>query len=338
MHLCSESPNSKRTEDSNCLDVLASNYTFVYRVGDKESVSASLVFKLSRETQDVAVKVIPLKDDASLNDTRLSCLLNGLDEATPIFIKTLGWLKCNTIPATWIRDVDMQRDVPKVFKAKKNTYIFQVMAFTSHAWSDARIHLSVEEYRVMLFLLIHGLWLARTRHNIRHNDVHEGQVLFQTCKKDTPITVSVGKQSFQVMCERFVPKLIDFGLATTEDEESESGSGSGSEEDSMFDDEDAPVKDEDLRNLLEMFEQRMVRDKLKPFAYSLPKVERTFESLLLKDKVFDSIRKSKATTVESPLVRCDVCSSHAQHQWQGTNVRFCGEVCAYSWRGIQELL
>lgn len=362
MHSCSEVPDAKKAEDEGCLDTLTKNYAFVYRVGNKESVSASFVFKLSRETQDVAIKVVPLTGEGALSDTRIACLLNGLDEETPVFVKTFGWIKCSAIPSRWLQRVDMKKDVPLVFKPMlspssgvgKHVYIFQIMAFSSHAWEDERIQLGLEEYRAMLFLLMHGLWLARTRHGFRHNDVHAGQVLFQVCQPNTRIAIRVGDKTYTVVCERFVPKLIDFGLATLRgsaaenekspgggDSEDESdcdsapfGGGSGSDDD-MFDRSDeADEYDDDLVNLLEIFSQRMQRDKLKPFAFSTPKAQRTLASMLMGDAVFAIFRVPYGNAA---LLRCDVCSSSATKQWEGVGVRFCGDACAHSWRGIQEL-
>lgn len=61
MHPCSEIPSIKDSEDTNCLALLTSTFTFVHRIGDIETASQSLVFKLSQNNQHIAVKVIPLK-------------------------------------------------------------------------------------------------------------------------------------------------------------------------------------------------------------------------------------------------------------------------------------
>jgi hypothetical protein len=195
-------------------------------VGDKETVSASLVFKLSQDRQDVAVKVMPLPSEDSIKDVRIACMLNNLTD-TPVFVKTFGWLKCSEIPSLWLKGLNIKKDAPRSFACSK-MFLFQVMAFSSHAWSDTKIQLDVEEYRVMLFMLLHGLWVAKEKHQFRHHDIHEGQILFQTCKPDTVVTLAVGENRYTLKCERFIPKLIDFGFATLEDvlsEEESSGEG-----------------------------------------------------------------------------------------------------------------
>lgn len=319
MHSCSEPPTKSAREDKDCLSLLTSTYAFIHRIGDKETVTASVVFKLSQETQDVAVKVMPL-DDAAVNDVRIACLLNGMSEQTPIFVRTFGWIKCQTIP--W-----QYKNAPRAFNQKKKNamYLFQVMAFSSHAWTDARIELSMEEYRTMLFLLMHGLWIAREKTGFRHNDIHQGQVLFQTCKPGTPITVTMGENSYTIKCERFVPKLIDFGLASTGEQEKEDFS---SDSDDMFEKEQGTIDDDDIRNLVYMFEERMKQDGLEPFLLRYT----TMDEILMRDPIFDNIRKGPRQPVNSRL--CDVCSSVAKHAWGGCDIVFCGESCASSWKHI----
>jgi len=332
MHSCTEVPSEKGKEDQGCLDQLVQNYSFLYRVGDKETVSASLVFKLSQGPQDVAVKVMPLVRDA-IQDVKIACMLNNIQE-TPVFVKTFGWIKCGTIPLEWLKGMDIKKDAPKSLSRAK-MFLFQVMAFSSHAWSDRRIKLDVEEYRVMLFLLLHGLYIAQDKIGFRHNDIHSGQILFQTCKPGTTIDVSIGENHYRLVCGRFVPKLIDFGLATLgEKEEEESESGSESEEGGMFEREEGDDLSDDLRNLFYLFEERMRQDGLKPFPRN--KKFTQLEDILLMDPIFTSIRKNGLSSEEKIKGRyfCDVCSSVATTQWEGKPLYFCDEACAYSWKEI----
>jgi hypothetical protein len=346
MHPCSETPSLKGKDDEGCLELLNSTFSFIYRIGDKETVSASLVFKLSQQAQDVAVKVIPLREEDDLKDIKIACLLNGLLEESPIFVRTFGWLKCKEIPPLWTKGMDTKKSVPKSFLPyfkgnKKASFVFQVMSFSSHSWTDERIRLDLEEYRVMLFLLMHGLWLAKIRYGFKHNDIHQGQVLFQTCKPNTPITVSVAENNYTLVCQRFVPKLIDFGLSTTSSSSYSSYSSSEeyskSDDDSMFD-KGEEIEDDDLRNLFYMFEQRMEKDGLKPFVPQ--KGNNTLEDILVKDALFKSIRNNNNSTSIKNSVGfiCDVCSSVATHEWEHKGIRFCGDACASQWSDISKIL
>lgn len=51
MHSCAEVPTEKGKQDQDCLNLLSNTYTFIKRVGDKETVSASLVFQLSKDVK-----------------------------------------------------------------------------------------------------------------------------------------------------------------------------------------------------------------------------------------------------------------------------------------------
>jgi len=341
MRPCSETPTAKGPQDEGCLQTLTSMFSFLYRIGNKKTVSASLVFRLSQKSQEIVVKAIPLKKEEDLKDIKIACLLNGLTEESPIFVRTFGWIKCKEIPPLWTKGLNLKKDAPESFsKGKIDNYIFQVMSFSSHPWTDMQISLDLEEYRVMLFLLLHGLLLAKNRFGFKHNDIHEGQVLFQMCTPNTPIVVEVGKQRYTIVCQRFVPKLIDFGLSTIfgekEEDEDNSYSISNSEEEDDFERVNNGVfDDQDIRDLLYMFEQRMEKDKVVPFVFQKGRTA-TLESILLKDPVFESLRKNVAT-INSHYF-CDVCSSVAHMEWQNKGIRFCDDTCAYQWVEISKML
>jgi len=330
MHPCFDIPSIKGPEDIDCLDLLTNTFSFIHRIGNKETAAASLVFKLSQNSQDIVVKVLPLKEESDLKDIKIACLLNGLSDLTPIFVRTFGWIKCKQIPSLWIKGINMKKDAPRAFSTK-SAYIFQVMAFSAYTWANTDISLDVEEYRTMLFLILHGLWLARTKYNFKHNDIHEGQVLFQTCKPNTPIVVSIGENNFTLICKRFVPKLIDFGFASIgKEEEEEDDYVSSSEEDMFSRDEETKETDMDLRDLLYMFSQRMQRDGLSPFKTRAS----SLEDILTDSLLFKSLKSNVG--IKSYL--CDVCSSIATQQWENHPIKFCDEKCALRWKEISKVL
>jgi len=325
MHSCAEVPTEKGKQDQDCLKLLSDTYTFIKRVGDKETVSASLVFRLSKDSQEVAIKVMPLgskTNKTTLQDVRIACILNNLEQ-TPVFVKTSGWIKCNQIPPLWIRNMNIKKDAPRAFESAR-MFLFQVMSFSSHSWTDGEIKLDLEEYRVMLFLLLHGLWVAEKKIHFRHNDIHKGQILFQACKPNTSITISIGENRYKVTCQRFVPKLIDFGHATTskeeeeEEEEEYSSEGAG-----LFERSPEDLLHDDVKQLFYVFEERMQQEGLEPFKRS--KFWTQIEDILLRDPIFENIRLF--SSIESGYF-CDVCSSIANVQWEGKPFYFCNDVCA----------
>lgn len=329
MHPCSESPSLRGPEDIDCLGLLTNTFSFIHRIGNKETVSASLVFKLSQDSQDIVVKVLPLKQESDLKDIKIACLLNGLSDETPVFVRTFGWIKCKEIPLLWLKGINMKKDAPRIFSTK-STYIFQVMSFSAYTWENAEISLDKEEYRSMLFLLLHGLWLARVRFNFKHNDIHKGQILFQTCKPNTSILVNIGENKFVLTCKRFVPKLIDFGFASIGKEEEEDDDFSSSDND-MFsrNEETQDSSDTDLHDLLYMFSERMKMNGLVPF-----KISGSLEDILTNNILFKSFKSN--TGIKSYL--CNVCSSVATKQWENHPIKFCDEKCALRWKEISKVL
>ncbi|MBX9637207.1 MAG: hypothetical protein K2Q45_06620 [Nitrosomonas sp.] len=330
-------------------------FVFIKRLGKGEMSVIARLDSTDDIAQQIVVKIMPLDVNAR-QDLSIACQLNNLHNATPVFIQTWGWLACHEIPREWKQYMFA---LPTGVDWSLPVLIFQVMDYSPESWSDKNTTLLADEYEAMLFLLLHGLYVARKElGSFSHNDIHEGQVLLQPCKPNTEITCMVEGVSMIVQCKRFVPKLIDFGLAsskslpfsTTSDEDDYSGSSDS--DDDMFESSSTMTDSSDVKDLLTIFETRMRRDKIKPMVQrsdfmldaqiSDPSDYKAIANVLLKDARFKKVVQ-KATFVAEKAVgvnekMCMVCASPAEYVWPKSRFYFCNARCANKWENIRPLI
>lgn len=155
-----------------------------------------------------------------------------------------------------------------------------------------------------------------------------------------------------VTCHRFLPKLIDFGLAsskslpfTSADEYSYSEDHSDGED--MFESSSSSMADSsDVKDLLITFETRMRKDKIKPIVQrselmldaqiSDPSDYMTIANVLLEDERFKSVRQPKVGAQVGAVGAhlCMVCASPANFAWEKTRMTFCDARCENKWKNI----
>ena len=333
MKSCSVVPSENEPPSPACVQFLLDNYVFIKRIGKGEM---SVIARLDSTTplvQQIVVKIMPLDVNAR-QDLSIACQLNSLAKETPVFVHTWGWIACGEIPADWKR---FMFALPMGVDWSLPTFIYQVMDYAPESWADKGTSFLAEEYESMLFLLLHGLYTARKElGSFSHNDIHEGQVLLQPCKPKTVITCRVEGNLLEVVCERFVPKLIDFGMASSKSHPYSSSSSSSDEEnvddddDDMFESSSSISDSSDVKDLLILFETRMRKDKVKTFKrskwmeealISQPEDYNVIAKVLLNDF---KMKKGK----EMIGRRCMVCAeANANYVWKGTDIYFCGLAC-----------
>lgn len=201
LHSCSD-PFDLDTEDVNCLSKLADNYRFISVLG---SGVEGVAIKVSRDQRFFAVKIAKAVENR--NSLKMACRLNDLKDYTGIFVYTYGWLTCNTIPNDWSKFME--------YDGENKTLLFTVMELSSLTWPD--VILTKEELVICFLVLLHGFHIAYKKLGFVHNDLHPGNILLQTIpSKDSEVYLSVDTDLvFKITGEqtRFVPKIIDFGLA-----------------------------------------------------------------------------------------------------------------------------
>jgi hypothetical protein len=327
-----------------CVSYLLERFVFIKRLGKGEMSVIARLDSTDTVPQQIVVKIMPLDSNAR-QDLSIACQLNKLHDATPVFIQTWGWLACQEIPREWKQ---YMFSLPQGVDWSLPMLIFQVMDYSPESWADKNTTLLAAEYESMLFLLLHGLYVARKQlGSFSHNDIHEGQILLQPCKPQTQITCMVEGVAIFVTCHRFVPKLIDFGLASSKslpfvsaDEYSYSEDNSDGED--MFESSSTMTESSDVKDLLSTFEKRMRKDKIKPMVQrselmldaqiSDPSDYKAIANVLLGDERFKSVRQLRQPAVGAHL--CMVCASPAKFAWEKTRMTFCDARCENKWKSI----
>lgn len=206
LHPCSELPTLESPFDAECLTYIEESYVFIERLGADDG-QMGIVVKLSRKHEVVAAKIMGMAQD-SIFDISISCEFEKLRRMTPIFLHTFGWLYCTEYPRDWRALIGTE---PKNLNTT-NGVLIQVMELASQSFS---VPLIMSEFDDILFILLHGLYIANTSLGFKHNDIHAGQILLQPRPQNSdPIELSY-KNVIYSFNTRFVPKLIDYGMSST---------------------------------------------------------------------------------------------------------------------------
>lgn len=333
---CTELPSESTPLGDNCLDTLTQKYTFVSTIG---SGAAGTTVLLQHNAQELVVKLSPL-NKMSVGDVAISCQVNSLRPKTGIFVPTFGWLVCSA---------PRVRRWPKM-RGNKILYIF--MDHAGYEWRKESIQLSQQEHKALLFLLLHGFYVARRDLQFSHNDLHAENVLLKAIRPDFQLVLDGG---FVIApgTTPFIPQVIDFGQSKTasypggKEEEEDSDSGS---DDDMF--ERAPSSSsssssasDDLRQIEYLFlYERHDGGFLQPFfdstAYSKAKADGSADSIyaLLQDPIFNEV-VTKQPQIPRVVDRCLVCSDVATHKWENkAGYVFCSDACSDSLSSISSFI
>lgn len=203
LHDCSE-PILLTSSDTDCLSTLANTYRFISVLGSGVEGTA---IKINKDQRFFAIKISKAQD--SRRSLKMACKLNDLKDYTGIFVYTYGWLVCNNIPNDWLRFMEKEKE--------EGLLLFTVMEISALKWSD--VILTKEELVICFLILMHGFYIAKSKIGFAHNDLHAGNVLLQTIPyKESEIYLEVYPGLvFKITGEqtRFVPKIIDFGMAVS---------------------------------------------------------------------------------------------------------------------------
>jgi len=314
LHPCTETPSPDTPSGEACIGALASKYVFSGMLGSGEQ---GIVIEVIHKQHVMAVKIVPL-DEFGIDEVQIQCMLNALQKKTGIFSRAYGWQVCNEIPRQW------KEHVVAPFE-ESGPLLFIFMEKTIKAWND--VHLKASEYKAVLFLLLHGLYIARKELGFDHDDINTANVMLQPKEMGHSVNVAVGNVYFTVNNGRFVPKLIDYGMATTkythEEEEEDNDS------DDLFG--GGPTPSTDVSSLEYLLEDKI---QLAPFFNSFEFMEakesskhdyKAIETLLLMD-FFKEYRTDK----ENVQFRCSVCLTDAKLQWEN-GFTFCSKECGVYW-------
>lgn len=266
--------------------------------------------------------------DPFVKEAKIAKQLEVLKPETQAFIATFGWYEREGLEPSWVPMLPPRRqdgtaiDWSK-YAHKKLTYIFM-----EH--SNFRIdhpnpsapggvvfwqHVSAENAKKLLFILLHGLYVARKRLQFSHNDIHDGQIML--FRRDRNVPVILGRE-YEIQDCFLIPKFIDFGASIIVGTESNEIS-----QDSMFSDDVGRL----VITFHEIHTQDDVMDTLE-FEKAAGSSRSNYKVIkeLMGIPYFKEFRRTRKR--EKAVATCIGCMGKATHVIQDTVFHVCGEYCA----------
>ena len=323
---CTELPSYDTPNGDNCLATLQKEFTFIKTIGGGFWGTAAL---LNRHGKEIVVKMSDLTN-VSLVDISVGCSLNSLRGKTGIFVHTFGWLLCDKI-----------------------LYIF--MDHGGYSWDDKSIILSKKDAKSILFLILHGLYVARRHLEFSHDDLHFKNILLKPISPATELILD-GGYVIKAGTTRFIPQIIDFGISRTKryrafaEKPAEDMSRDVYMVQQLFvsrtnpdekgikklklEEEEEVVEKENLRFLEDEFFDNMDFGLAKS---SRPDDWKIIYTLLQRPFFDDIVVRNQPTEIEA---RCLACSGVGTMQWEHNDDHyvFCSEGCADTLAPIKEFL
>lgn len=327
---CSSYPSvSKYDSSEECLKKIEDDYLVAGRLG-RGAYGAVLHVTKQGFTEDLAIKILKLSGDNSINEVKMGCMLNTIKDYTPAFAYTFGWITCSSLPKRWEAFLNINPN--EVTRAIKNgePLLYIVMEYIKYTWKDDGFALSIDKMIPIMFLMYHGLYIARKHLKIIHQDLfNSNNIMLTPADKDATFQIYVGKFQYTLKNLYFIPKFIDFGQATD-----------------VYDDDDYIS---DLEHIQEAFIDKLHSNKQDTskfrefFNTNLYKTAMTnhqyehIENLLLYSKIFEhpDIVKSENPRVEA---KCTFCGSNATRKWENTDIKFCKNICYHRFKSVGSLI
>jgi hypothetical protein len=218
LHPCSELPSKYSTAENDCLNDLVNHYNVV---GYLAYGLYGITMEIKRYEHQLAVKIFE-KNKGGISEIKIACKLNDLKDLTSIFTYIHGWVLCKGIPEDWDKripwnKIDDYNYIKKSRTDKNFGLLYLVMDKISYSFS--KVPLSEDDLIKILFILLHGLFMTRTKYPyFRHTDIHVGNVMIdEKPMRDLKLAFPLLSSTVVIKDVRYFPKLIDFGLSNFED-------------------------------------------------------------------------------------------------------------------------
>lgn len=330
---CSKTPELDQTSATSCVDEIAQQYAFDTFLGAGTKGMAIRV-KNMKTSKYLVVKILPLDQDG-VNEIQTQCTLSDIKRETGIFVKAYGWQVCEDIPEAWDSKLE-DNDFPLEWDAPDKV-LFIFMEETAKRWTDREeLGIRKDERRAIVFLLLHGLYVARRELEFTHEDIHEENIMLQPKDTTKPVVVKVGTQEFVIPAKvRFVPKLIDYGYSRTKYSpalsEGEDSFSSEDEEDDLFGPRSVSGSEgtTDLSSLAFVFPEidSIITEKVRA---STGKDYKVLEKVLFNNYFSVFIDKENTNVTSRVLLLCNVCMAPARVQYKNLDENtFCDVRCAH---------
>jgi len=319
LHRCTELTEAVLTvEDQKSLDIISNEFTFGKYLGSGRIGHAFLLGHGPKE--QMVMKVIPCTAEAEA-EIKTSCILNSLQTETGIFAYAYGWLSCSKFPEQYIQYLPKEK-VPDA--SLSHIYLFS--EYIQFAWNDPNIVYSDTDYRLLFFILMHGISIGRKHVHFFHQDIAEGNIMLTAISHTETVSCKTFAREYELSGLRFVPKLIDYGETKTKPDSTNN----------KF-----KRRVSDLRLLSDEFERMMNLQKNKDARRAFLKFVGSYDfqdacqadasdyevlQNLLQHAYFDipEIKRLDPTEKKNkPLGRCIKCTTNAVQKFERTSLNVC---------------
>lgn len=363
MHSCREDPRVFIEDDEDkiqkLLEVYSTKPARALGVVDQFR-SFARVFALYRKGKNpidaFAVKVMNFEDrflqEKGRIEIRIACMLNTIRKETPIFVYTLGYFICQglldekeeehnnlEITCAW------RKELPHTIR-NESRFIHMFMhkpefgfLSTDGGEDSENVNYNVRGFTLdyvisLLFILFHGIYIARKRLGFMHGDIHAGNLMFTLTPGhvNTHFNLMVSKIQHNVsFISGFTPKVIDFGY-------SKAGLKISHEQQDLEYFVETLMKHKEVSALFDLNayfrtnnkkEWKPEYQKLFQSANNDPE---SIERFLLDDPLFQNVSSiEKARPQKHRLVEtCVVCGKHdAAFRFQDTAAGLCSPFCSH---------
>lgn len=293
---CDRSPQTVPQQE--CAPFLAEHFVLIKRLGFKAALYDTeegtyegvngVVLQLADGDHMKAAKLVVETED-NLQELRVACLLKKLHDETPIFSYVYGYLRCSieSIPRSW---GPYMKPLPREFEeaarsVEDNSLFMLFMDYAPANFMDINIDLTMEDFKSLVYLLVHGLETAYERIGFIHGDIHEDQILM--APRNAEKALVVGEKKLHV---RFVPKLIDYGYSSEEGTRREHNG--------------------DMGTLVYMCRKRLyvMRSKGNATVEDVAEFKRHEKSMGARSSYFNSLEDIQPP--QENMKRCVLCASH----------------------------
>jgi hypothetical protein len=346
IHDCSELPSLKNIGfDADCLDRISAAFKSWKWKGSGQYgfvIETMTAYGKPVKTESLVVKISAI----NTSELRVACELNSLTGETPVFPHTYGWVVCSKIPDDWLSLLKIHnRNHAILTNHFPQYFLFTFVQPAKEKWDEVTLAAN-NGYRVSLFFLLHGLYVARHRIGFNHGDIHSGNVMTEYHMEEATTTLRYGQYEAEVTT-RYVPRLIDYGRSSTQKHNEQKGAS-------------------DLKQLRKMFDERLEYDMdqgllgaddeaiaFNQFVASVKwrEVEESVDDsanailMLLAHHYFEipeiSRHQVKRQSLE-PIERCfSCCATNPEHQINhkvAAPKYFCGKRCYQKIHGICQFI
>lgn len=321
-------------QDKYALSYITTNFAVSSTFFGKGSfgVVVGLNYIEKNDGSTLVVKIIPFQiEDSGFYDPLIvvrdaqqelyiSCQVNNLNDFTPVFIHTYGWLISEEIPKSWLKYINFQKI--QYADVKKKSYMFLFMEKAFYPFDSDHVKFSNEGYLTILFVLLHALYIGRRELQFTHSDLHMRNIMLDITREEY-LQLKIEEEIFSIaLPDCFLPKIIDFGLSRTE--KAWQGGGHKNDVSTLFG---------AIITRAEKYDPEIDMSQISEFE----EFDMDIVTLLTKHPLFDTIRRNKKhKKIEN---KCSMCGGEAKMRYDtNNNFKYCHEYCANKMKGIIPVL